>query len=347
MRTLAKVVVGCVVLGSAGVANQGCGCGPIMGAYFTPAVVRYTPQGWVDQPSLLRPRTFATAIPLDDGEHYLVAGGYIAEHDGDPADDAHTIELCSVTTDCISLIETEDLNQAEVEVPRPGAAYLPDGTVITPSLLVKPIGTGGYAMRPAGYGAIVQLGDAVVAQARDTLYMVVDYASPPRAVGVFTGHTLATAIDADHVLLVSAENTMIVDLTTGGFALGPGPGAGARVDYPVGLHGDALVLGATGAVRYVATSNTWRSIPALAEERWTIELPIQNGAILSAGDPDPENGRPYHLVLYDATTDSVTPLPVTPPFDLGATWMELPSGEILRIGGARTWFDTVAGLAAG
>lgn len=346
MRTLARVVVGCVLLGSLGGANQGCGCGPIQGAYFTSEVLRYTPEGWLDQPSLLQPRTFATAIPLADGEHYLVVNGFTAEHDGDPADEAHTIELCSVVSGCALYGETEETNEEYGYGPQPGAAYLPDGTVISHSFIVHEDANGAYALAPTTYTSFVQVDGTVVAERDGILSVLVDGTSLPRVVGTFAGFTLAAAVDATHVLMLSTDNTIVVDLMTGTSELGPGPGPDARIGYPIALSEGAMVLGLSGALRYSSATKTWSAIPSLAGETWTVELAFTDGAILSVGDPDPDAARPYHLFLYDATNDSVTPLPQTPPFDLGATWLMLRNGHMLRIGGAKAWFDTVSGLAS-
>lgn len=348
MKILAKVVVGCVVLGSALVANQGCGCGPIQGAYFTSEVLRYDATGQLQAPApgLLQPRAFATAIPLADGEHYLVVDGFIAEKDGDPADDAHAIELCSVASGCVLYGETEDTNQ-DVFVARPGAAFLTDGTVVSPSFVVRGDASG-YVLTRASYAAVVQAGERAVVQDRGTVSVFRDAATPPRSLGVFAGHVLAAAIDDDHVLLLSTGEAIVLDLTTGTVDRGPGPGPRARIETPIPVAGGVVVLDDHNGLRYDVTTKTWRMVPALAGERWTVELTSTRGemAILSAGDPDPEAGIPYRAVYYDPARDSVISLPATPPFDLGATWLEMSDGVILRIGGARAWFDTIAGLAA-
>lgn len=347
-----RVVVGCVVAGSVATTNQGCGCGPIQGAYFTSEVLRFSATGvpLAPPPGLLRPRAFASAIPLPDDEHYLVLDGYIAERDGDPADDAHTIELCSITAGCAPHGETDDLNQAGAFEARPGSpGYLADGTVVTRSFVVRRDGTGGYAVTHATYGAVVQVGTNVVVQDRGTVSVLTDGTALPRSLGVFVGHTLAAAIDDTHVLLISTDETLVVDLTSGTSERSAGPGPGARLDAPIPVALGAIVFDNTGAQRFDASTKLWRPVPAFAGEHWTVELTSTWGdmAIVSAGDPDPDATRPYRLALFTGDEAALQPLPEPSPFNLGSTWLEMSNGTILRLGGALSWFDTISGLAAG
>src|SRR5689334_18709393 len=99
MRGSSMLAVACVVASSGLAANQGCGCGPVRGAYLTASVLRYDADGWAQQAGLVRGRAFAAAVPID-ADHYLVVGGYNAARDGDPADASSTIELCSLTSGC-------------------------------------------------------------------------------------------------------------------------------------------------------------------------------------------------------------------------------------------------------
>ncbi len=341
-----------MVGGSVATANQGCGCGPIQGAYFTSEVLRFSPNGVaeVSPPGLLRPRAFATVIPLPDDDHYLVLDGYIAERDGDPADDAHEIELCSIRTGCAPYGDTDDPNLDGIFAAAPGApAYLADGTVLTRSFTVRRTGTG-YAVTRATHGAVVQVGTSAVVQDRGTVSVVTDGTTPPRSLGVFAGHTLAAAIDDTHVLLLSTADTLVLDLTSGASEHSPGPGPRARIEAPIPVALGAIVLDDdAGALRFDASTKLWRPVPAFVGERWTVELTSAWGdlAIVSAGDPDPGAARPYRLALFTGDEAALEPIPEPSAFNLGATWMEMSNGVLLRIGGALSWFDTIDGLAAG
>lgn len=346
VRPLTTIAILGVVAGGAGASN-GCGCGPIAGAYLTPRVVALDGDAWRPGPALATPRAFAVALPVD-GARFVVAGGFTADQPGDVAYRAASVELCAAGAGCAPLALA--LDDRALDAPLPFAVgVLPDGTAVSSAGIVRDVG--GALRVQLVRQRVVQLGAEVVAEGPSALAVWSRGDAAPRAIALAPGARLVAAVDDHRVLVVTdADHAALIDVRDGTATPTAGPGIAPTAVVALG-DGAGLVFGARGVRRYDAAADAWRDVAALAGGGFTPLGTLADGALVATGDPDvPIDATApstYRLYRYRAADDALVPLPATDGYDVGATWLELPGGAVLRVGGAHGHFDDEETLAAG
>ncbi len=346
VRPLTTIAILGVVAGGAGASN-GCGCGPIAGAYLTPRVVALDGDAWRPGPALATPRAFAVALPVD-GVRFVVAGGFTADQPGDVAYRATSVELCAAGAGCAPLALA--LDDRALDAPLPfGFGVLADGTVVATTGIAREVG--GEVRVTLARQRVVQVGADVVAEGPATLAVWTRGDATPRTLARDPAARLVTAVDDHRVLLVSdADHALVVDVRDGSSAPTAGPGVAPTAVVALG-GGAGLVFGARGVRRWDRVTDTWRDVPALAGDEVTPLGTLADGALIGIGDPDQPidaaGPSTYRLFRYRAADDALLPLPATDGYDFGATWLTLPGGALLRVGGAIGHFDDEDTLAAG
>lgn len=338
MRPLTTIAILGAVTGGA-VASHGCGCGPIDGAYLTPRVAVLDADAWRAGPTLAAPRAFAVAVPVD-GARFVVVGGFTADHPGDVAYRATDVALCAVDAGCAPLALALDVRDLDAPLPF-GFGVLADGTVVSTAGVARDVA--GEVRVALARQRVVQVGAEVVAEGPATLAVWTRGDAAPRTLARDPAARLVTAVDDHRVLLVSdADHALVVDVRDGSSAPTVGPGVAPTAVVALG-DGAGLVFGARGARRGDRVTDTWRDVPTLAGDEVTPLGTLADGALIGVGDPDQPidaaGPSTYRLFRYRAADDALVPLPATDGYDFGATWLTMPGGALLRVGGAIGHFD--------